>query len=177
MQKEMVVDIKKQNIEEMGNSLMSKISYSLRIKQLLEEDGNAEPHEISPSQVKDIFRKISEEDARMLGFNYPEIKPEYMILSEIPVPPISVRPSVMLPGSTTPSEDDITFALSNILKANTAIIGDVLTSLIIDIIRNIVVREVEKWIMILKCYKCIIVIIVIMNVLVWLVLYKRINVL
>lgn len=62
----------------------------------------------------------------MLGFNYPEIKPEYMILSEIPVPPISVRPSVMLPGSTTPSEDDITFALSNILKANTAIAGDVL---------------------------------------------------
>lgn len=61
----------------------------------------------------------------MLGFNYPDIKPEYMILSDIPVPPISVRPSVMLPGSTTASEDDITFALSNILKANTAIVGDV----------------------------------------------------
>ena len=104
------------------------------------------------TRAGNIYTGLSEEDARMLGFNYPEIKPEYIILSEIPVPPISVRPSVMLPGSTTPSEDDITFALSNILKANTAIIGDVLTSLIIDIIRNIVVREVEKWIMILKCY-------------------------
>lgn len=31
----------------------------------------------------------------------------------------------MLPGSTTPSEDDITYALSNILKANKAISGDV----------------------------------------------------
>lgn len=61
----------------------------------------------------------------MMGFNYPEIKPEYMILHEMPVPPIAVRPSVMLPGSTTASEDDITFALSNIVKANTAIVGDV----------------------------------------------------
>lgn len=31
----------------------------------------------------------------------------------------------MLPGSTTLSEDDITFALANILKANMAIKGDV----------------------------------------------------
>lgn len=31
----------------------------------------------------------------------------------------------MLPGSTTLSEDDITFALSNILKVNITIMGDV----------------------------------------------------
>lgn len=43
----------------------------------------------------------------------------------IKVPPIAVRPSVMLPGSTTLSEDDITFALSNILKVNITITGDV----------------------------------------------------
>ena len=41
------------------------------------------------------------------------------------MPPIAVRPSVMLPGSTTLSEDDITFALSNILKVNITIMGDV----------------------------------------------------
>ena len=35
--------------------------------------------------MKDLFRKISPEDCRFMGFNYPEIKPEYMILSEIPV--------------------------------------------------------------------------------------------
>lgn len=40
---------------------------------------------ISPSAVKDIFKRISPEDARFLGFDYPEIKPEYMILSVIPV--------------------------------------------------------------------------------------------
>lgn len=37
---------------------------------------------------------------------------------------------MMLPGSTTPSEDDITYALSNILKANKAISGDVCLSLL-----------------------------------------------
>ena len=43
----------------------------------------------------------------------------------VQVPPIAVRPSVMLPGSTTLSEDDVTFALSNIVKSNYAIRGDV----------------------------------------------------
>ena len=40
---------------------------------------------ITPSRVKDLFRKISPEDCRFMGFDYPEIKPEYFILSEIPV--------------------------------------------------------------------------------------------
>lgn len=102
---------------------------------LMAEDGQEESEFISPSKVKDIFRHISPEDARFMGFDYPTVKPEYMILSDIPVsawhahdhqvPPIAVRPSVMLPGSTTLSEDDITFALSNILKVNITIMGDV----------------------------------------------------
>ena len=119
----MDVVIRLQSIEEMG-IFKKSFSCSLRIKQILPEE-DADPHEISPADVKVLFRKIDPDDARMMGFNYPEIKPEYMILHEMPVPPIAVRPSVMLPGSTTASEDDITFALSNIVKANTAIVGDV----------------------------------------------------
>ena len=110
--------------------------FRLKIRQTIKNSNNEdEISYISPSAVKDIFKRISPEDARFMGFDYPDIKPEYMILSVIPVgievvfdtqvPPIAVRPSVMLPGSTTLSEDDITFALANILKANMAIKGDV----------------------------------------------------
>ena len=101
----------------------------MRIKQSLETESKKKSdityRNIAPSAVKDIFTKIPGEDQRFLGFNYPEIKAEYMILQDIPVPPICVRPSVMLPGSTTSSQDDITFALSNILKANITYMGDV----------------------------------------------------
>ena len=52
---------------------------------LMAEDGQEESEFISPSKVKDIFRHISPEDARFMGFDYPTVKPEYMIHSDIPV--------------------------------------------------------------------------------------------
>ena len=52
---------------------------------LMAEDGQEESEFISPSKVKDIFRHISPEDARFMGFDSPTVKPEYMILSDIPV--------------------------------------------------------------------------------------------
>lgn len=65
---------------------MHVLSASLKILITYKNDDNQEVSDyISPSSVKDLFRKISPEDCRFMGFNYPEIKPEYMILSEIPV--------------------------------------------------------------------------------------------
>ena len=40
---------------------------------------------VSASAVKDAFKEISPEDCRLMGFDYPNVKPEYMILSVIPV--------------------------------------------------------------------------------------------
>lgn len=61
--------------------------HRLKIRQTIKNSNNEdEVSYISPSAVKDIFKRISPEDARFLGFDYPEIKPEYMILSVIPVP-------------------------------------------------------------------------------------------
>ena len=52
---------------------------------LMAEDGQEESEFISPSKVKAIFRLISPEDARFMGVDYPTVKPEYILLSDIPV--------------------------------------------------------------------------------------------
>ena len=55
------------------------VTCRLKIRQTIKNSNNEdEVSYISPSAVKDIFKRISPEDARFMGFDYPEIKPEYI---------------------------------------------------------------------------------------------------
>ena len=57
----------------------------LKIRQTI-KNGNEESFSyISASAVKDIFQNMRPEDCRFMGFDYPKVRPEYMILSVIPV--------------------------------------------------------------------------------------------
>ena len=66
------------------------------------------------TDVKERFEKISDEDLFYLGI---KIRPEWMILSVIPVLPITTRPSITL-ESADRSEDDLTHKLVDILRIN-----------------------------------------------------------
>ena len=66
------------------------------------------------TDVKERFEKISDEDLAYLGI---KIRPEWMILSVIPVLPITTRPSITLESSDR-SEDDLTHKLVDILRIN-----------------------------------------------------------
>lgn len=44
-----------------------------------------------------------------------------MILTVMPVPPPAVRPSIAVDGGTVRSEDDLTFKLTDILKASASV--------------------------------------------------------
>jgi DNA-directed RNA polymerase II subunit RPB1 len=52
-----------------------------------------------------------------MGFDPKYARPEWMILTVLPVPPPPVRPSIMADTSLR-SEDDLTYKLADILKAN-----------------------------------------------------------
>lgn len=52
-----------------------------------------------------------------MGLDPKHARPEWMILTVLPVPPPPVRPSIMADTSLR-SEDDLTYKLSDILKAN-----------------------------------------------------------
>lgn len=71
---------------------------------------------LSAEKVLAILKKISDEDCIALGMQPAFSRPEWMILTVLPVPPPPVRPSIMM-DSMLRSEDDLTFKLADILRA------------------------------------------------------------
>jgi len=67
----------------------------------------------------EIFKKLKPEDARKLGLDTTWARPEWLVVSVLPVPPLHVRPSIHAGGNT--SEDDLTHQLINVVKANIAL--------------------------------------------------------
>jgi DNA-directed RNA polymerase II subunit RPB1 len=75
---------------------------------------------ITPLMAHNIFRSISHEDVRIMGLSNDYARPEWMIITVLPVPPPVVRPSVVNGKSSSGqrSEDDLTFKLAEIIRAN-----------------------------------------------------------
>ncbi|MEN6591903.1 MAG: DNA-directed RNA polymerase subunit A' [Methanobacterium sp.] len=74
-------------------------------------------YKLTSSEVRDRLEKINEDDYLLIGIN-PEIaKPEWMVLTVLPVPPVTVRPSITLETGER-SEDDLTHKLVDILRIN-----------------------------------------------------------
>jgi DNA-directed RNA polymerase subunit A' len=80
---------------------------------LTEEDMN----KLMPSDIRDWFEDIPDEDIESLGINSAKARPEWMILTVLPVPPVTARPSITLDNGQR-SEDDLTHKLVDIIRIN-----------------------------------------------------------
>jgi len=80
---------------------------------LTEEDMN----KLMPSDIRDWFEDIPDEDIAVLGINAERSRPEWMILTVLPVPPVTARPSITLDNGQR-SEDDLTHKLVDIIRIN-----------------------------------------------------------
>ena len=65
--------------------------------------------------VLNIFKKITNEDAELLGFDVLDSRPEWMICTVVPVAPPAVRPSVRQDNNQR-AEDDLTSKIAEIVK-------------------------------------------------------------
>ncbi|RJS48637.1 MAG: DNA-directed RNA polymerase subunit A' [Methanobacterium sp.] len=74
-------------------------------------------YKLTPSEVRERLEIIPDEDALLLGVNPEVARPEWMILTVLPVPPVTVRPSITLETGER-SEDDLTHKLVDILRIN-----------------------------------------------------------
>ncbi|KAL6413671.1 DNA-directed RNA polymerase II subunit rpb1 [Ilyonectria robusta] len=87
-----------------------------------QEDGvkRRETTPITPEMAHAILRRISEEDLLNMGLNSDYARPEWMVLTVLPVPPPPVRPSISMDGTSTGmrNEDDLTYKLGDIIRAN-----------------------------------------------------------
>ena len=55
--------------------------------------------EITAEKAHEILKRISDEDCEALGFDIRYSRPDWMVLTVLPVPPPPVRPSVMMDAS------------------------------------------------------------------------------
>jgi DNA-directed RNA polymerase subunit A' len=76
-----------------------------------------ERNRLSPTDVRERLERITDEDAEVMGFDLEVARPEWMVLTVLPVPPVTVRPSITLESGER-SEDDLTHKLVDILRIN-----------------------------------------------------------
>ena len=72
---------------------------------------------LTPTEIRDRFENIPDEDIRVIGMDPKNARPEWMILTVLPVPPVTVRPSITLESGQR-SEDDLTHKLVDIIRIN-----------------------------------------------------------
>ena len=72
---------------------------------------------ISPIEVRTRLEKVTDEDCEVFGLNPKAVRPEWMVLTILSIPPVTMRPSITLESGER-SEDDLTHKLGDIVRIN-----------------------------------------------------------
>ncbi|MFC1723841.1 DNA-directed RNA polymerase subunit A', partial [Nanoarchaeota archaeon] len=72
---------------------------------------------LSPIEVRTRLERISEEDYPLFGLNKNFVMPQWLVLTVLPIPPVTMRPSITLESGER-SEDDLTHKLGDIVRIN-----------------------------------------------------------
>ena len=72
---------------------------------------------IFPIEIRARLEKVSDEDVDFLGINSKSCRPEWLILTLMLIPPVTIRPSITLESGER-SEDDLTHKLGDIVRIN-----------------------------------------------------------
>ncbi|KAJ4330470.1 DNA-directed RNA polymerase II core subunit rpo21 [Didymella glomerata] len=102
-----------------------KLTGTWKAKKKDEDDGQGDRKEVlSPQTALNIFKLLSDETLQMLGLNKDYARPEWMVLTVLPVPPPPVRPSISVDGTGQGmrGEDDLTYKLGDIIRANSRVL-------------------------------------------------------
>ena len=76
-----------------------------------------EDKRISPIEVRARLEKIPDSDCDIFGLKVPYVRPEWMVLTVLAIPPVTMRPSITLESGER-SEDDLTHKMGDIVRIN-----------------------------------------------------------
>ncbi|MBN17784.1 MAG: DNA-directed RNA polymerase subunit A' [Euryarchaeota archaeon] len=74
-------------------------------------------HKLNARDIREWLERIPDDDLIFVGMDMKSSRPEWVIMRVLPVPPITVRPSITL-DSGDRSEDDLTHKLVDVLRIN-----------------------------------------------------------
>ena len=92
-------------------SLNPEISHALRVA----------VEDLLPTRVLELFKGITDEDCEVLWVSPLIGRPENLVLENILVPPVPIRPSVAMDVGGGSNEDDLTVKLLEIINVNLAL--------------------------------------------------------
>ncbi|HLC61899.1 MAG TPA: DNA-directed RNA polymerase subunit A' [Candidatus Nanoarchaeia archaeon] len=76
-----------------------------------------EDKRLSPIEVRARLEKILDADLEIFGLKAPHVRPEWMVLTVLSIPPVTMRPSITLESGER-SEDDLTHKMGDIVRIN-----------------------------------------------------------
>lgn len=112
-------DVKKERVCPHCGEQQLKINFEkpTTFSEVMVEDGKKVEHKLTPADIRARLEKIPNEDLIPLGINPDVARPEWTILTVLPVPPVTMRPSIILENGQR-SEDDLTHKLVDIIRIN-----------------------------------------------------------
>ncbi|MDD5419997.1 MAG: DNA-directed RNA polymerase subunit A' [Methanomicrobiaceae archaeon] len=112
-------DIKKERVCPHCGEQQYKINFEkpTTFSEMWVEDGRKVEHKLTPADIRSRLERIPDDDLRVLGINAEVARPEWTILTVLPVPPVTMRPSIILENGQR-SEDDLTHKLVDIIRIN-----------------------------------------------------------
>ena len=112
-------DVKKERICPHCGDQQLKINFEkpTTFSEVMVEEGKKIEHKLTPADIRARMEKIPNEDLTPLGINPDVARPEWTILTVLPVPPVTMRPSIILENGQR-SEDDLTHKLVDIIRIN-----------------------------------------------------------
>ncbi|HJJ79190.1 MAG TPA: DNA-directed RNA polymerase subunit A', partial [Methanocorpusculum sp.] len=72
---------------------------------------------LTSADIRERLERITDDDLRLLGIDPDVARPEWAVLTVLPVPPVTARPSIILENGQR-SEDDLTHKLVDIIRIN-----------------------------------------------------------
>ena len=112
-------DIKKERVCPYCGEQQHKVNFEkpTTFSEVWTEDGKKQDHRLTPADIRSRLEKIPDEDLRLFGLAPDVARPEWTCLTVLPVPPVTMRPSIILENGQR-SEDDLTHKLVDIIRIN-----------------------------------------------------------
>eukprot|EP00029_Vermamoeba_vermiformis_P000981 TRINITY_DN1114_c0_g1_i1.p1 TRINITY_DN1114_c0_g1~~TRINITY_DN1114_c0_g1_i1.p1 ORF type:complete len:1749 (-),score=528.73 TRINITY_DN1114_c0_g1_i1:193-5355(-) len=95
---------------------VSRDGLKISIEYKKEQENGEQRKVLTAEEVYNILKQISDDDCRAMGFDPRFSRPDWMLVTVMPVPPPPVRPSIVMDARR--GEDDLTYKLADIVKAN-----------------------------------------------------------
>jgi DNA-directed RNA polymerase III subunit RPC1 len=114
-------NVAQDEIDTLLDQLETAMEYNRDIETIVTNPSHPPSQDLMPTRVLDLFRNIPDADCELLWMDAQLGRPEDLILQNILVPPVPIRPSVAMDVGGGSNEDDLTVKLQEILDVNVAL--------------------------------------------------------